>query len=113
MLARPHDISDLHLAPVVLALDARMDDLAQLSLPQLAMRVALESNRSDFSRDQRESGLLEAVRHIIDCHGWKLSWDPRGVRLTHGAHSVVLGAPATFTEFLSGASRATTPEVHV
>jgi hypothetical protein len=111
--ARPHDISDLHLAPVVLALDARLDDLGQLTLHQLAMRVALESDRSDFTRVQREGGLLEAIRHIIDCHGWTLSWDVRGVRLTHAAHSVVLGVPATFTEFLAGASHATTSKVRV
>lgn len=68
------------------------------------MRVALVNNNDGQTRDQRDIGLLKAVRHAIDCHGWTLSWDTRGVRLTHAKHSLTLGVPATFTEYLSGTS---------
>lgn len=106
MTTVPHDISDLHLAPVVLALDARIDELGRLDLDELALRVAL-SGGEEWTREQRDAGLLEAVRDVIDCHGWTLSWDPRGVRMTHGKHSVVLGVSATFADYLSGVSLAT------
>jgi hypothetical protein len=99
----PHDITDLHLAPVVLAIDARITALGALDFETLVLRVALESNCPDWSRDDRERGLLESARHFIDCRGWVLSWDPRGIRLSHDEHSVVLGVPPTFDDYLSGA----------
>jgi hypothetical protein len=102
MTTLPHDITDLHLAPVVLALDARIEELGALDLKRLRFEVALESDMADWNREMRESGLLTAVQHMIDCHGWQLSWDPRGIRMTHGEHRLVLGVPATFVEFLSG-----------
>ncbi len=97
----PHDLSDLYLAPVVLALEARIEQLGLLDREKLALHVALVSDQADWTRDLRESALLKAVRHLIDCHNWELSWDPRGIRLTHGIHGLVLGVPATFVEFLS------------
>jgi hypothetical protein len=102
----PHDISDLHLAPVLLALDARIDELGQLDVEQLTWRVALATNGHGWTREERDAELLEAIGHLIDCHDWTLSWDPRGLRLTHGDNSLVLGVPATFAEYLSGAPRA-------
>ncbi len=105
----PHDVSDLHLAPVVLALDARLDELGAHDLERLAVAVDLASNSLGLTRDQREAGLLEAVAHIIDCHGWTLTWDMRGIRLTHEKHSLVLGAPPTFADYLAGTSGATDP----
>lgn len=100
--ALPHDLTDLGLAPVVLALDAQLDQLAALDLQGLAHRVALESDRPDWTLPMRSSGLLESIRHGVNCHGWELSWDPRGVRLTHENHSLVLGIPSTFTRYLAG-----------
>jgi hypothetical protein len=102
----PHDISDLHFAPVVLALDARIEELSHLDLEQLALRVAIESDGVDWTRDQRISGLLDTVRHFIECHDWTLSWDPRGVRIGHGKNSIVLGAPAVFFDYVRGNSPA-------
>jgi hypothetical protein len=72
-------------------------------MDELDKQVALISDKADWTRDLRESGLLETVRHLIDCHHWELSWDPRGLRLSHGDHQFVLGVPPTFSEFLSGA----------
>ncbi len=98
----PHDAADLLLAPVVLELDARITELSELGRYALSLHVALVSNRPDSTRAQRESGLLTAVSHFIDCHDWKLSWDPRGIKVSHSAHEVVLGVPSNFREYLEG-----------
>ena len=100
MATRPHDVTDLYLAPVVLAADARIDKLGRLDKDGLAYEVALESDSPDFTRRIREDGLIRTVTHLIDCHGWEFSWDPRGLRLTHDAHTFVLGIPAVFLEYL-------------
>ena len=100
MATRPHDVTDLYLAPVVLAVDARIDKLGQLGKDGLAYEVALESDSPDFTRRIREDGLIRTVTHLTDCHGWEFSWDPRGLRLTHDAHTFVLGIPAVFLEYL-------------
>lgn len=100
MATRPHDVTDLYLAPVVLAVDARIDKLGQLGKDGLAYEVALDTDSPDFTRRIREDGLIRTVTHLIDCHGWEFSWDPRGLRLTHDAHTFVLGIPAVFLEYL-------------
>ena len=41
MANTPHDLSDLYLAPVLLAVDARLEELGKLDLGQLAYEVAL------------------------------------------------------------------------
>jgi len=101
----PHDISDLHLAPLVLALDARIDELSKLTLDELHRHIALVSDRADWTREVREEGLVVAVQHALDCHDWKLTWHDRGIRLSHGSHHLVLGAPATFAEYVEGKHR--------
>jgi len=102
MTTVPHAVADLYMAPVVIAIDARIEQLGQLDLAQLEERVALDSNRPDWSRGDRETGLLESIRYLIECHHWLLSWDNRGVRLTHGDYSVVLGVPQTFRDYIEG-----------
>ena len=106
MANMPHDITDLYLAPVVLAVDARIDELGHLDKDALAYEVALESDSPDFTRGMREDALIRTVTHLIDSHDWEFSWDPRGLRLTHDAHTFVLGIPAVFLEFLEGTSEA-------
>jgi len=100
MASRPHDITDLYLAPVVLAVDARIEDLGHLDKDALAYEVALESDSPDFTRAMREEALIRTVTHLIDRHDWELSWDPRGLRLTHDAHTFVLGIPPVFRAYL-------------
>lgn len=107
MATRPHDVADLYLSPVVLAVDARIEELGHLSKDQLDYEVALESDSPDFTRRMREQALIRTVTHMIECHGWEVSWDPRGFRLSHDAHTLVLGIPAVFTEYLEGSSKAT------
>jgi hypothetical protein len=102
MAARPHDLPDLYLAPVALAVDARVEELGRLDKDGLAYEVALESNEPDYTRDVREEALIRTVTHLTDTHGWEFRWDPRGLRLTHDAHTFVLGIPAVFLEYLQG-----------
>ena len=103
MAPMPHDVPDLYLAPLAISIDARITELSKLSLDELVMAVAVASDRPDDSRKWREEALLAAVVHLVDCHGWTLSWDPRGVRLQHDAHTLVLGTPETFSDYLAGA----------
>jgi hypothetical protein len=102
MNARPHDVTDLYLSPVVLAVDARIEELGHLSKDQLGYEVALESDLPDFTRENREEALIRTMTHLIDVHGWQFSWDPRGLRLAHDAHTLVLGIPAVFGKYLEG-----------
>jgi hypothetical protein len=102
MATRPHDAADLYLAPVLLAVDARIEELGRLDKDGLAYEVALESDSPDITRHMREEALIRAITHIIDRHHWEFSWDPRGLRLTHDARTFVLGVPAVFTEYLEG-----------
>jgi hypothetical protein len=106
MATRPHDITDLYLAPVVLAVDARITELGLLDRNRLAYEVALESDSPDFTRAMREEGLIRTITHMIDQHAWKFSWDERGLRLTHDAHTLVLGIPPVFRDYLAGAPAA-------
>ena len=100
MADRPHDVTDLYLAPVLLAVDARIEELGKLDKDGLAYEVALESDIPDITRQQRQAGLIATVTHLTDTHGWAFSWDPRGLRMTHDAHSFVLGIPEVFGDFL-------------
>jgi hypothetical protein len=104
--SRPHDITDLYLAPVVLAVDARIEELGHLDKDRLAYQVALESDSPDFTRHMREEALIRTITHPIDCHDWEFSWDPRGLRLTHDAHTFVLGIPAVFLVYLEDSPKA-------
>jgi len=103
MATRPHDLTDLYLAPVVLAVDARIEELGRLNKNRLAYEVALESDTPDFTRQMRADGLIRAIAHLVDAHDWEFGWDPRGLRLTHEAHSFVLGIPPVFLAYLEDA----------
>ncbi|HEY7261318.1 MAG TPA: hypothetical protein VH589_07520 [Trebonia sp.] len=100
MADRPHDVTDLYLAPVLLAVDARIEELGKLDKDELAYEVVLESNSLDATRHMREEALIRTITHLVDPHHWQFSWDPRGVRMTHDAHTFVLGIPAVFHEYL-------------
>jgi hypothetical protein len=98
----PHDVTDLRLAPVLLALEDRITELGGLDVEELNHRVALDSDRPGRTAQTRRSMLLTSLARDIDCHGWVLSWDPRGLRVTHAQHSVVLGVPAVFDGYIAG-----------
>lgn len=98
----PNDTSDLFLAPVTLELDQRIDELGRLDPAALSAEIALKSDLADWTQDLREEALLRTVRHFIETHNWVLSWDPRGLRLSHAERHVILGIPDSFRAFLSG-----------
>ena len=103
---RPHDVTDLYLAPVLLAVDARIEELGRLDRARLAYEVALESDLPDISRQMREEALIRAITHLTDTHHWAFSWDPRGLRMTHEAHTFVLGLPAALLDYLRDGGQA-------
>ena len=100
MADRPHDMSDLYLAPVVLAVDARIEELGKLDKDGLTYETELEADSPDITRQMREEALIRTITHLTETHHWEFSWDPRGLRMTHHAHTLVLGIPAVFLEFL-------------
>jgi hypothetical protein len=93
----------LYLAPVLLAVDARIEEFGKLDKDGLAYEVALESDIPDVTRSLREEALIRAITHLVDTHHWELSWDPRGLRMTHDEHTFVLGVPAGLLEYLGDA----------
>jgi hypothetical protein len=95
----PHDIDDLRLAPVLLHLDERLSELGCFDLAELAERIALTTNLPDWDEKWRRDALLEALGRDLDLGGWALSWDPRGLRVSHGLHHVVLGVPASLQDY--------------
>jgi hypothetical protein len=99
MADRPHDVTDLYLAPVLLEVDARIEELGKLDRDRLVYEVALEADSPEFSRKMREDALIRTITHLIDTHHWKFSWDPRGLRMTHEEHTFVLGIPAVFLDY--------------
>ena len=105
MADRPHDVTDLYLAPVLLAVDAKIEELGKLDKDGLAYEVALESNSLDTTRQMREEALIRTITHLTETHHWEFSWDPRGLRLTHDAHTFVLGIPAVFHDYLESGRR--------
>ena len=100
MAIRPHDATDLYLAPVMLAVDARIEELGKLDKDGLDYEVALEADTPDITLQMRKDGLIRTVTHLVDVHHWEFSWDPRGLRMTHDSHTFVLGVPAVFVEYL-------------
>jgi hypothetical protein len=100
MADRPKDVTDLYLAPVLLAVDARVEEFGKLDKDGLAYEVALASDTPDITRPMREEALIRAITHLVDTHHWEFSWDPRGLRMTHDEHTLVLGVPARFLQYL-------------
>ena len=99
-MALPHDITDLYLAPVVLKIDAELELLRGKTHDDLLMYIALTTNREPRDLDERRKYLLEAVSRFTDMHGWVATWHPRGLRLEHDDHQIVLGVPAAVHSYL-------------
>ena len=99
-LRRPHDATDLYLAPVTLAVDGRLEELALLSPEGLASEIALSTNSDPRSTVERERAVLSAATYPLDLHGWNVGMSPRGLRLFHADHSLVLGLPPNVVEYL-------------
>jgi hypothetical protein len=99
-MTRPRDITDLYFAPVALGIDDEIATLDRLTHDELLDYTALVTNREPRSVSERREFLLEALTRHHDLHGWRVTWDPRGLRLAHEEHSVVLGVSPTIRSYL-------------
>ena len=101
----PHDVTDLYLAPIVLALDERLEELGALTDDQLRRRIAVDADESDWVDAPTAEQVLRTIAFVLDLRGWELAWHARGIALSHGRYHIVLGAPANLTRYAaSGAS---------
>jgi hypothetical protein len=98
---RPHDRADLFMAPVLLDVDERINQLAQLDAQGLANRVLVHVNREVASKAERREALMATLMDGLSLHGWRAKWHERGLRLSHGGHSVVLGLGPVLRSYLS------------
>jgi hypothetical protein len=101
MNTRPHDVSDLYLAPVVLELDHRLDEFEGLSHDEIELRVALETDRQPRDSADRSRLMLLCLTHALETHGWAVGWAPRGLRISHDDHKLVLGIPDSMRTYLN------------
>ena len=101
MPTMPRDYSDLFLAPVALSVDERLQSMAGLDRDELHQRVVLVSNDEASTRSRRARDVVQTAVHLLDLHGWRAEWDPRGVRLSHDAHSLVLGVPESVRSYVA------------
>jgi hypothetical protein len=97
----PRDYTDLFLAPVALAVDERLELIAALSRDELHKRVAIETDREARTAAHRADDVVSSVTHLLDLHGWAASWDPRGIRLSHDRHTLVLGVPSNVSAYVA------------
>jgi hypothetical protein len=100
VLTAPHDYTDLFLAPVALHVDERLQGLAGLDRDALHERVSLETNHDAWTRSGRAQDVVDTVTYLLEMHGWRASWDPRGVRLSHDSHTLVLGVPPNVAAYV-------------
>ena len=63
---RPHDTTDLYLAPVTLAVDERLERLAALSAQELADEISLTTNLDPRSALERERAAVITATYPID-----------------------------------------------
>lgn len=106
---RPHDPTDLMLAPAALAVDKRLQELSGLSHDDLDERIACETNSAPRTRESAERAILADLAYLTPTHGCDLAWDARGIRLQHRDHTLVLGVPDNLTRWVAsvGSTRVT------
>jgi len=102
----PTDLPDLQLAPLVLTIDRRLNEL---DLRELRLRAGLQAPPPDRSRASRRQALLMMVRHQLDARGWTMSWNDRGVRILHDHHHVTLGVANAFVSYIEGTDSVDAP----
>ncbi|MBJ7357504.1 hypothetical protein [Nocardioides sp.] len=100
MTIRPRDLTDLYLSPVAIELDRRLDELSPLPVEELERRVALSTDREAYGPTARAELFMQSLSHLMPLHGWELDYEPRGVRVRHGDHSLVLGVPDCVREYV-------------
>jgi hypothetical protein len=100
MTIRPRDLTDLYLSPLAIELDRRLDELSSLPVEELELRIALTTDREAYGATARAELFMLSLAHLLPLHGWELEYDPRGVRVRHGDHSLVLGVPDCVREYV-------------
>lgn len=100
MAERPHDMTDLYLAPVALELDARLEEMSNLSTDDLGYQVILETDIEPRDTAERRKALVETIRRRSELHGWTLSLHERGLAVSHDDHSFVLGLPPNIRDYI-------------
>lgn len=100
MTTRPHDLTDLYLAPVALELDRRLERLTGKSIDEIVIWIALDTDRQASSPEERPVLAIRALQYLLDMHGWEMHLDHRGVRLSHDDHTLVLGIPDSLKAYL-------------
>lgn len=98
---RPHDMTDLYLAPVVLGVEARLEELGALSPDDLNFQVILETNIEPENGEERRKAFLETLRRRVELHGWTVSLHERGLAVSHDEHTLVLGLPANLRAYVA------------
>ena len=100
----PHDVVDLQLAPVALAIDKELETLGVWEGTELDDQVLIATNRAKgdlASRRERERLLIEVVTRGLELHGWEVSCDERGVRMRHHDNTIVLGLSDSLRRFIT------------
>ncbi|WP_136707226.1 hypothetical protein [Agromyces sp. H66] len=93
-------MTDLYLAPVVLGVEGRLEELGALSSDDLGFQVILETNIEPRDTAERRKALIETIRRRVELHGWEVSLHERGVAVSHDDHTIVLGLPDNVREYL-------------
>lgn len=96
----PHDLADLALAPLVLAVEDQLESWSGLDEAEMGLRIALETNREPRTADERRAAVLQALFRFVDPRGWQGSWSARGLRLQHELRVVTLGVPPNLRAWL-------------
>lgn len=96
----PRDYSDLFLAPVALNVEERLAELATLDRNALHRRIAVDTDREAPDRERRTEDVVSSVTRLLDMHGWEAEWDERGIRLSSGGRSLVLGVPRNVAAYV-------------
>ena len=101
MTPLPHDLADLAMAPVLIAVDTQLESFCGATQHEIAFRIALETDRQPRDAAQRAEAVLETLLRFVDMHGWEARWSTRGLRLSHGDHEVTLGVPSNLISYLA------------
>lgn len=100
MTTRPHDITDLYMPPVALELDRRLGQLEGLTEAELEFQVTLETDHQPRNAAARPALVLSMLTRDLKTHGWEVSWAPRGLRVSHADHHLVLGVSHNVRAYL-------------
>ena len=77
----PYDRVDLYLAPVVLRLDAWLQEWSDASERDIAVRIAFTTNEEPRDVSGRKQALVHAAGHDVELHGWVVDFVDRGLRM--------------------------------